>query len=160
MALYGRYGIDYAGFPSPTRGRVPPHSRRRGGMFLARTPGRPSARSDPSELTELLDALRTRRSGWRGVRYPKHSAEQIAFFSAYCQRHGLMMSAGGAIATATLAAVRWAKPACPAPFNWTACSHKPTNSRPGFPGRLFISAKSHARITASSAMAAARKHWS
>ena len=26
--------------------------------------------------------------------YPKHSAEQIAFFSAYCQRHGLMMSAG------------------------------------------------------------------
>ncbi|MGI6200108.1 MAG: PHP domain-containing protein [Christensenellales bacterium] len=94
MALYGRYGIDYAGFPFPDAARVCRRIHAGGGYVFLAHPGETFSALGPSELTELLDALRT--AGLDGVEcgYPKHSAEQIAFFSAYCQRHGLMMSAG------------------------------------------------------------------
>lgn len=94
MPLYGRFGIDYADFPFPDAARVCRRVHGAGGHVFLAHPGETFRALPEGALTALLDALRA--AGLDGIEcgYPKHSAGQIAFFTAYCQRHGLMMSAG------------------------------------------------------------------
>lgn len=94
MALYAAYGCDYTDYPFPSAEEVCRVIRQAGGIPVLAHPCNWFDAGDQEGLRTHLDRLVEAGIGGIECYYPANSPEMTRFCRDYCQRKGLLITAG------------------------------------------------------------------